>query len=68
MSGLFRALSKCVSVKKIALHFRFVYLIIVFAGLGKVGKTGQGLKRDVCRYEENACVLSSLDQVHVSET
>ena len=42
--------------------------IIGLAGPGKVGKVGQGLKRDVRGYEEDACAPSFLDQVHVSES
>ena len=55
---------------KIALHFRsfLVCAIIGLAGPGKVRKVGQGLKRDVCAYEKDACIPSCLDQVHVSET
>ena len=37
-------------------------------GFSKVGKVGQGLKRDVCGYEEDACMPSYVDQVHVSGT
>ena len=53
----------CVSDKKMA-----TFVLCVLAGPGRVGKAGQGLKRDARGNEENACAPSSLDQVHVSET